>query len=453
MRKRILSMISCSVIIFLILLAAAPMAAAAEPAPSDRYTATTADGVDLAIKHYKPSEKAQYRKGAQPIIMMPGTLFNFTEFDIYTPQDESYDLKLPDPLAPWAVGDEYIQEDPMRYYSLAYYLWSQGYDVWLANYRGEGRDPYTSGGTTGYSIDDLGIYDVPAIVEKVYEETGQHPVWLGHSLGSTMTYVYLQGAKYGEGWNPHVVSDPALVRERNAGKGKQSIKGLIDLDGPMCLPQYPEWTKLLYILTYIPWFMDLKYIFIEYGDHISEPLINLEQMLWAFFNAIGMPNLSPFNMLIMINPDDIDLNVMKYIFKYTFDGMSTRLMAQYWDAAIYQKFREDYLNGGWNMFNVCPAAPACGDGFYCYTDNLKKMSLPALIFADDALDLTSPDDIYNTYLNKGRNVLDEFYRLPNTAHIEFPMGLNAPTDFYPKIGEWLKKLLNGPEPATTAKSG
>src|SRR4030042_3549763 len=90
-----------------------------------------------------------------------------------------------------------------------------------------------SGGATGYSLDDCGIYDVPAIVEKVYEVTKKHPIWMGHSMGSSMANIYLQGAKYGEGENPHVISDPALAAERNGGNGKQSLKALVYLGGPM----------------------------------------------------------------------------------------------------------------------------------------------------------------------------------------------------------------------------
>ena len=35
--------------------------------------------------------------------------------------------------------EPYIKADKMRYYSLAHYLWLQGFDPWFVNYRDTGR--------------------------------------------------------------------------------------------------------------------------------------------------------------------------------------------------------------------------------------------------------------------------------------------------------------------------
>ncbi len=152
-RKSVISILCALLIVFSV--GGLPAMAASKEGP-DRYTATTADGVKLAIKHYRPNRTAQFRKGAQPILLMPALATSINEFDTRTPKGEEYYVKLPSPLQPWARGDKYIQNDHMRYYSLAHYLWLQGYDVWMANYRGQGREPYVSGGANGYSIDDIG---------------------------------------------------------------------------------------------------------------------------------------------------------------------------------------------------------------------------------------------------------------------------------------------------------
>lgn len=446
MGRKILTTVCCVVAILLVFLVVMP-AVALGATESDRYTATTADGVQLVLKRYRPAPDAAFREGAQPVLCMPGLSANFNEFDIHTPEWESYNLTLPDPLAPWAQGDPYIQADHLKYYSTAHYLWNQGYDVWLANYRGEGRGEYMSGGVGGYSIDDYGIYDVPAVVQKVFEETGKHPVWLGHSMGSSMIYIYLEGAKYGAG-SPYVVSDPALVAERNAGDGPQSLKGLVDMDGPMVPVSGPIIDNfLIWIALYWPWYIDLRPFLFLMNDLVInlavQPVLFMQDILWQMFKILGVPNLGPINALLSINARNMDPAVMSFALKNAFDGISLRATAQYMDAAAHGVFREDYGDRpGWFQ-NIIPQEPGPGDPHYCYSDNLAKISLPALVLADDRLDITIPDDIHNFFAGKGRNALDTFFRVPDAAHGDIVCGLNAPTITFPKIGEWLQ-ALSGP---------
>jgi hypothetical protein len=437
----VLAFLLASLLVFLGAALGFPPVKAAAAAESDRYTARTEDGVDLALKRYRPGSDARFRKGGQPVIIMPGIISNFNEFDLYTPEGENYDLKLPSPLAAWARNDRYVKRDPMRYYSLAHYLWNQGYDVWLANYRGEGREPYLSGGAAGYSVDDCGIYDLPAIVEKVYEVTGRHPVYCGHSMGASMCIIYLNGAKYSAGPKSHVISDPALVAERNGGSGKQALKGFIDLDGPMGTAGGPSLDmSWWWDLFYTPWYIDMRW-FIPFLSDFFVPLMhNSSALLWFAYEFMGWPDLGPLNTLTAINPNNIDENVYRYLGKYGVDGTSTRTFAQLQDAHVHRKFREDYTNGNPDLPSSDPPDPFPGDGYYYYSDNLGKISLPALVLADDTPDLTTPQDIQNFYAGKTRNSLDKFMRVPGTAHIDLVVGLNAPTVTFPEIGRWLQAL-------------
>jgi pimeloyl-ACP methyl ester carboxylesterase len=439
MSKKIIPTTTC--LILLVFLVNTVPAAARSSQDADRYTATTADGIDLAIKHYRPDRTARFNRAAQPILMLPGLESSMNEFDTRTPPGENWKVTLPSPLASWAKGDKYIQKDHMRYYSMAHFLWLQGYDVWMANYRGEGREPYLSGGVTGYSIDDLGIYDAPALVERIYELTGKHPIWFGHSLGSTIAYIYLQGSKYGEGDNPHVVSDPNLVMERNNGDGPQSIKALIDMDGPMVpFTGYLLDNPISWAALWWPWYIDLRPLLTQYGEYIADPLISMGDMLWDWFKALGLPDLQYLNTLLMTNKGNTDPSVGIYGIKYCFDGLSTRCLAQFADAAAHQEFRENFYHGNYDMI---PPDPAPDDGYYVYNDkdNLKKISIPALVLADDRQDITNPDDIKNFYLGKSRTSLDQFMRVPGCAHTDIVCGLNAPTVTYPTIGKWLKVFM------------
>jgi pimeloyl-ACP methyl ester carboxylesterase len=412
--------ISLSTILFLsfllLFISFVPIRASAA-AVSDKYTALTEDGVELAMKRYRPDEKAGFREKGQPVILMPGLACNFNLLDVHTPPGKTYDVQLPSRLASWARRDPYIRKDPMRYYSMAHYLWLQGYDVWLANYRGAGREPYMSGGAeTAYTASDCGVYDLPALVEKVYEVTKKHPVWGGHSMGAAMAYIYLEGATYVAGDRTRVVFDPALAAERNGGDGKQSLKGFLDFDGTMAAAGSPA--DNLVDTSSLPAYMDLRPMTATLAEDWAEPTYNILKWIWSLYQMLGYPDLGLLNMLLVENPNDLDPNVYAYMMTYAGDGISGGLLAGFMG----------------NMQGDNTGAQTA------YADNLAKITLPALVVADGTNDLTNPEDIHKIYVGKTRNPADAFITITNAAHADLVLGLSAPTTLYPEIGKWLRKL-------------
>ncbi|MDD3717756.1 MAG: alpha/beta fold hydrolase [Actinomycetota bacterium] len=429
--------------IVLVLLFLCPVAWAGDS--GDIYTARTVDGVDLAMWRYRPDPQSPLREGAQPVILMPGMACNFNFFNVHTPEGAAYATQLPRDPAPWAAGDAYLREDPMRYYSLAYYLWSRGYDVWLVNYRGQGRGEFRSGGASGYAIDELGIYDMPAIIARVREITGRKPVWAGHSMGGVMSYMYLEGARFENMADPdsRVISDPALVRERNDGKGPQALKGLVSLDGPAyptgnltCLMKIVLWTAL-----YIPYYLDLRPITATLGGAVASPVLGLENLLRGVWSLLGYPDFFfPANLMLSIYPDNLNADISSFFFQYAADGFSSRAVVQFLDACVNHRMREDYRNGFFNFWRWSPPPPRGGDGYFYYSDNLDKISLPALVLVDATRDITNPEDVEAIHLLKTRDPRDRCYVIPGTAHADVVLGLNAPTELFPRIGEWLESL-------------
>ncbi len=412
------------VIAFLLLSVSLCPAGGASTTPSDKYIARTEDGVELAMKRYRPDEKARFRKNGQPIILMPGLMCNFDYFDVKTPAGKTYDLRLPSPLASWARRDPYIQQDPMRYYSLPHYLWLKGYDVWLANYRGQGREPYMSGGAGAYTASDCGIYDLPAIVEKVYEVTRKHPVWLGHSMGASFAYVYLEGARFADGDKSQIIFDPSLAAERNGGSGPQSLKGFVDLDGPLeAVAGDPVVGEELSALGYI----DLRFFTANFGEALSGILYFTTQLIWFLYQVFGCPDLGMLNAILTINPNDLDPHVNTYISTYAADGVSAGIF-----AGLVNKLQGDTPDGA-------PAMPS-DDAGNLYGDNLDKITLPALVVADGTRDLTNPEGIHDVYLRKTRNRADAFIEIPGTAHMDLVFGFQAPNVLFPEIHEWLRSL-------------
>ncbi|CAG2172360.1 unnamed protein product, partial [Oppiella nova] len=83
--------------------------------------------------------------------------------------------------------------------NLAFTLSACGYDVWLPNFRGTTYsmghlilDPVFNQTYWQYTFTELGLYDVPAVVQYVLRVTDKSSVaYIGHSLGSTAMFIQL----------------------------------------------------------------------------------------------------------------------------------------------------------------------------------------------------------------------------------------------------------------------
>jgi hypothetical protein len=141
----------------------------------------TADGVTLRCRRYR-------LPGARAVLCGHGQASTGYEFDL-----------------------------PLAGFNLAEKLYRLGYEVWIMNFRGAGHPPWNSE-TDGWrnSGDQQGTLDLPAVVDRVVEETGQPPFYIGHSFGGMSLYIYLQGCVPDKEDPSRVVRDPEVARERNS---------------------------------------------------------------------------------------------------------------------------------------------------------------------------------------------------------------------------------------------
>jgi len=195
------------------------------------YQAHTKDGVALGMRRYRPSSDHQYRAG-RPVLLLPGIVNNINQFDVRSPLGKPYGYQLPADAPAWAQNDSTIAQDNIKFFSMAHYLYLRGYDVWMANFRGVGRDAYASeSGHNNTNLDVWCLLDFPVAVEKVVQVTGKKPVIGGFSTGALCAYQYLQGATLNADivqqgkYIPHVTASDALAWERN-----QKVAGFIGLD-------------------------------------------------------------------------------------------------------------------------------------------------------------------------------------------------------------------------------
>jgi len=80
--------------------------------------------------------------------------------------------------------------------SLAYELADRKYDVWLGNARGNtySREHVNISPSDkafwNFSFHEMGLYDIPAVIDYILEETKQEKLfYIGHSMGTTMFWI------------------------------------------------------------------------------------------------------------------------------------------------------------------------------------------------------------------------------------------------------------------------
>jgi pimeloyl-ACP methyl ester carboxylesterase len=177
-----------------------------ETSEDEIHTVITSDDWRLALYHYRPLEGSIRHR--DPIVLCPGLGANRYSFDLRDGR------------------------------SVARYLTSLGFDVWIIELRGHGRSEspsFFTRKTYGWSFDDYLNEDVPAHLEVILEKTGADRVhWVGHSMGGLLGYCLAQPTHAS---SPHIGSVMAIGSS---------------LDYSVAHSDFQHWLKLLPIGESIP---------------------------------------------------------------------------------------------------------------------------------------------------------------------------------------------------------
>ncbi|RJP27645.1 MAG: alpha/beta fold hydrolase [Actinobacteria bacterium] len=345
---------------------------------------TTEDGIALKLKRY-------VNEGAQPILFAHGFFGNGLEFDL-----------------------------PHREHNLALYLAEQGYDVWISSFRGCGKEPYRCDtGDWRHSVDHLAALDAPALVKGVSEATGRKPIWIGHSMGGIVLYMYLLGAKLvGDDGGFRVSTDPELARERNT-----SLLGAVTIGSPPGLHcGGGDWIAKL---ERLPFYAAATPFIMRYLASLGRinPRIAMSRLrdLVTRFPRLGrvLAKRGPIAMFLY-NPDNVDADVGYSLLKSAADNVTTSMAAQIVALAADPDLK-DY-NGECN-----------------YTVDMHTITAP-IFFITGTVDFVGADNVREYGYEQVASDPKRFKNYQDYGHTDLVMGKRVYEEVYPEILAWVEEL-------------
>ena len=415
------------------------------------YYAQTEDGVNIVLKRYRPFHTDNFNVGKTPIVLFNGITTCMKMWDIRTTADTEQlyaSFKLDkNKIAEWAIDDPYVQKDPMLYYSMAYYLYKFGYDVWLTNFRGTGvgnqRSELNKG---GISLDEWIVYDTAAAIDKVIEITNKKPIIGGHSTGGLVGYGYLQGV-YFDKTTGHVKNSTELAKERN-----NKIAAYMPLD-PAGIPPLPPFLNLTpaWMLMGSPLFIPLGNVLntlvnvpgINYLITPNSPVIATAQN--SIVTIFDLDQFTQGETLLQytsfMNTKNINKYLMDYLLRHIETGFPIRGYGQFYDFGMNNTIREFWKNGEENKNKIQGPKPQENDGYYYYIDRMNLITVPTLTILSETQSAVSPDySIRDIVLSKAHHVMDETHIIPNSGHIDEYLGDVPPNSIYYIWRDWLNRM-------------
>ncbi|CAH1402323.1 unnamed protein product [Nezara viridula] len=134
--------------------------------PFEKHSVVTDDGYILTL-HRIPHGKNQSGKVGRPVLLWHAILCS---------------------------SDVWVVSRPDK--ALAFILADKGYDVWMANSRGNTHSrkhktlSLQSAEYWNFSFHEIGYYDVPACIDYILQQTGHNSLqYIGHSQGTTIFFV------------------------------------------------------------------------------------------------------------------------------------------------------------------------------------------------------------------------------------------------------------------------
>jgi len=355
------------------------------------HSITTEDGFILGVQRI-PSAHGSVVLNPTPVVLMHGLL---------------------DSSAAWVLNNQ--QE------SLAYVLADAGYDVWLPNSRG---NFYSRNHTTydpkdkqfwAFSFDEMGKYDVPAIVDYILAETNHTALtWLGHSQGTAEVFAALSSQP---SLNDKINLFIGLAPVTYVGNSTSIIVALAKFD-------LDELFLELGIKEFLP---STKFIH-TIGKAFCDPFPELCE---DFIFLICGVNSSPYH--------NLNASRMSTYISHTPAGTSVQNMVHWATHIRRNNFAwYDYGSDAINLAHYNTTVPPDYD--------LSKITTKLAVFTGTNDALATPKDTARTLSELSSDVLVFSNNQDEYQHLDFTWGMDDHVKIFPSILDLLAQY-NSPQEA------
>lgn len=278
---------------------------------------------------------------------------------------------------------------PNEKYSLAKYLWKEGWDSWVIELRGTGKSTKPRGLKwliKSWNMDHHILYDLPAAIRLIQEETSHPQVhWLGHSLGGMLVSPFVR------------IHSPSAIRSVTA-----ACAPMVTGNGHSHLSWIYFFDPIFWILPYAPYRVIANLL------HLGSKWIH-GQAEKGFFVR-----------------ENMELQTLRTAISAGLEDLSSSAFRQFFQWMADKKFK----------------SPDSGIIFHT---NYKKMNFPFLILTGSHDPYTPTPEIqyfFDKIRSKKKKWIvfgKEFGHAANYGHLDLILGRHAPREVYPIISNWLEE--------------
>lgn len=296
-------------------------------------------------------------------------------------------------------SSDFVMNTPDK--ALAYMLADAGYDVWLANARGNtySRNHLTlspdSKAFWQFSWNEMAIYDVPAAIDYILNTTNQKDLYyVGFSMGTSVFWAMLSE-------RPHYAAKIRFMVAMGPVAYLRNIKGPLGYAAPF-VNQIELTLNLLG-----------QYELLSFGPFI-------DRLLSTFCDEKRLTSYICSNILFLLcgpNPQELNKEFLPVMLSHTPAGTSVHTITHYLQLVNSGKFRKyDYGKINNYYHYKLPEPPIY---------NLSRVTTPVAVFWSDNDWLADPQDVSHLVAELPNVVYKHRVTDPHFTHLDFVWALHA----------------------------